>query len=114
MKQQVLEWIPVTEKLPKINQTILLSTNKGNVYVGQRCKPDIIWQVTEPDGRKYWVYDPEAYTDDIDSLPKSEDCSFDGVDRYSESWLSVSSANYNDRFEGITAWSPLPEPYKAE
>lgn len=107
------KWIPCSERKPKINQIILLSTNMGNVYVGRRGKPDIIWQVTESDGSKLWVYDPEAYTDDIDSLPKSEDYSFYGVDGYM-SWESVSSVNYDDKYEGIIAWMPLPEPYKGE
>lgn len=107
------KWIPCSERKPKINQIILLSTNMGNVYVGRRGKPDIIWQVTESDGSKLWVYDPEAYTDDIDSLPKSEDYSFYGVDDYL-SWESVSSVNYDDKFEGIIAWMSLPEPYREE
>jgi hypothetical protein len=47
------KWIPVSERLPKINQLVLLSSSKERVYIGSRDKPDIIWQVTESDGRKH-------------------------------------------------------------
>ena len=112
-KQEADGWIPVTERLPEVNRDVLLSSNMGNVYAGHRDTTDFIYKVTDKNGRELWVYDPEAYTDDIDSLPKTEDCSFDN-DECTQGWLSVSSANYNDRFEGITAWRPLPEPYTEE
>ena len=106
------EWIPVSEKLPKYRQSVLLSANNGTVFIGHRCKPDLVWQVTEEDGRKHWVYDPESYTNDIDSLPKAEDCSFDEDSTYGDNTLSVTSVNYDERFAGVIAWMPLPEPYK--
>jgi len=108
------EWIPVSERLPKIKHNVLLSATNGEVFVGYRDKPDLIWQVTEVDGRKHWVYDPEAYTNDIDSLPKGEDC---GFSRYTtngyvgDGMLSVTSLNYDERWSGVTAWMPLPKPY---
>lgn len=107
-------WIPVSEKLPRINHNVLLSATNGEVFVGYRDKPDLIWQVTEVDGRKHWVYDPEAYTDDIDSLPKGEDC---GFSRYTENgygtdgMMSVTSLNYDEKWGGVNAWMPLPKPY---
>ena len=105
------QWIPCSERLPKINQIVLLSTNSNNVYVGYRNKPELLWQVEE-DGRKQWVYDPESYDVDIDVLPKTEDIDFycEGVN--DGGFLSITSANYNDRFEGVTAWMSLPEPYR--
>lgn len=108
------EWIPCSERLPKINQRVLLATNEERVFVGYKEKPDIVWRVTEADGREHWVYDPENYTDDIDVLPKDEDCGFAKDDVYADGFLSVTSINYDDRFEGVIAWMPLPEPYKAE
>ena len=105
-------WIPCSERLPKINQNVLLSTTNGTVFVGHRDKPDLIWQVTESDGRKHWVYDPEAYTDDVDALPKGEDCGFSTNTDYADGFTSVTSLNYDDRFIGINAWMPLPEPWK--
>ena len=111
-RNDMSEWIPVTERLPKVNQLVLLSSSKGRVYIGSRDKPDIIWQVTESDGRKHWVYDPESYDCDIDTLPKNEDCSFSNASRYEEDWLSATSPNCDLRFEAIIAWQPLPEPYE--
>lgn len=105
------QWIPVSERLPKIHQYVLLSTDCGHVLIGRMEKPDIIWQVTESDGRKHWVYDPEAYTDDIDELPKAEDISFEGIGTYKESMLSVTSLNFSNKSECVVAWMPLPEPY---
>lgn len=110
--EAVQGWIPCSERMPKINQRVLLATSEGRVFVGYREKPDLVWQVTETDGRKHWVYDPESYTDDIEILPKNEDCGFAKDDVYSDGFLSVTSINYDDRFEGVTAWMPLPDPYK--
>lgn len=110
--EAVQVWIPCGERLPKINQRVLLATNEGRVFVGYKEKPEIVWRVTEADGRKHWVYDPENYTDDIDILLKDEDCGFAKDDVYADGFLSVTSVNYDDRFEGVTAWMPLPEPYK--
>lgn len=113
VEQPEQQWIPCSERLPKINQIVLLSTNSNNVYVGYRNKPELLWQVEE-DGRKQWVYDPESYDVDIDVLPKTEDIDFycEGVN--DGGFLSITSANYNDRFEGVTAWMSLPEPYKGD
>lgn len=107
-------WIPCSERLPKINQRVLLATNEERVFVGYKEKPDIVWRVTEADGREHWVYDPENYTDDIDVLPKDEDCGFAKDDVYADGFLSVTSINYDDRFEGVIAWMPLPEPYRED
>ena len=104
-------WILCSEKLPEINQTVLLSTTDGEVIVGYRYKPDIVWQVTANDGRKIWVYDPENYPGNIDELPKAETCGFENRDNC---WLSVTSINYDLKFAGISAWMPLPEPYKED
>lgn len=111
--EQEPKWIPVSERLPIINQRVLLISSGGLAFVGNRCEPELIWQVTEEDGRKHWVYDPEDYTDDIDSLPKGEDCSFEQNSRYGDTMFSVSSENYDPQFDGVIAWMPLPEPYKA-
>jgi len=108
---EAVGWIPCSERLPKVNQRVLLATNGGQVFVGYREKPDLVWQVTEKDGRKHWVYDPENYTDDIEILPKNEDCGFSKDDFYSDGFMSVTSVNYDDRFVGVTAWMPLPKPY---
>ena len=107
---ETVGWIPCEERLPKIRERVLLVTSGGTVIIGHRDKPDLIWQVTDLDGRKHWVYDPEAYTDDIDALPKGEDCGFSQDTDYADGFLSVTSLNYNPRFEGILAWMPLPEP----
>ena len=107
-------WIPCSERLPKIRERVLLATNGGIVFIGHRDKPDLIWQVTEEDGRKHWVYDPEAYTDDVDILPKAEDCGFSQDSDYSDGFLSVTSVNYDKRFSGVVAWMPLPEPWRGE
>lgn len=106
-----MKWIQVNEKLPKINQLVLLSSVHGKVFTGYRDKPDLIWQVTDPDGKKHWVYDPESYTDDIDSLPKAEDCGFSASSNYIEGMVSVSSVNYDPKWDAVIAWQPLPKPY---
>lgn len=101
-------WVSVHKRLPKINQRVLLKSNGGTVFIGHRAKPDLVWQVTTSDGRTLWVYDPEAYTDDIDGLPKAEDCSFDPDCTCGEALLSVTSINYNPKFEGVIEWKEIP------
>jgi hypothetical protein len=110
-KADAMRWIPCSERLPEINQTVLLSTTDGEVIVGYRYKPDLVWQVTSNDGRKIWVYDPENYPGNIDELPKAETCGFENRD---DCWLSVTSINYDLKFAGISAWMPLPEPYRED
>lgn len=105
------EWISVKDRMPKTFEPVLLSGNKGTVFVGHKDKPSFIWQVYEPDGKAIWVYDPEAYTDDIDSLKRAEDCGFNDEVNYN-TYLSVTSINYDKDFEGIVAWMPLPKPYE--
>lgn len=106
------KWIPVSESLPKINQQVLISTNDGNVFAGHRLIPDTLWQVDDWDNKKAWVYDPERYTDNIDDLPRCEDCAFetnpDGI------LMAVISMNYNPSQRGVVAWMPFPEPYKEQ
>ena len=110
----VPRWIPCSERLPKINQRVLLATNEKRVFVGYKEKPDIVWRVTEADGREHCVYDPENYTDNIDVLPKHKDCGFAKDDVYADGFLSVTSINYDDKFEGVIAWMPLPKPYRED
>lgn len=109
--EPVTKWIPVSERLPGINQMVIICLTNGTVRAGYRAKPELVWLVTEAGGRTLWVYDPEAYTDDIDSLPKAEDCYFD-FDESGECVASITSVNYNDRLAGVIAWMPLPKPYK--
>jgi hypothetical protein len=104
------KWIPVENELPKIGRDVLLSTNTGAVFVGHRCKPELIWQVTEG-SRKRWVYDPDSYTDDIDALPRLTDIAFEDDKMWGDTCLAVTSANYNGRSKGVTAWMSLPDPY---
>lgn len=118
-KPDVQRWIPVTEKLPEINCSVLLSSNHGNVFIGHRDEPSTVWQITDEDGNKDWVHDPEEYGDDVDinNLPKAENCWF-SVDmrrvgkRYVDFVCSVSSVDYVAKEEGIIAWKPLPKPYQ--
>ena len=109
-----MKWIPCEKQIPRIGVRVLLCLDNGQVLIGRRDRPDLVWQVTEKDGRKHWVYAPEAYTDDIDSLPKAEDCGFSQDSDYGDGFLSVTSVNYNKRFGGVVAWMPLPKSYTAD
>lgn len=104
-------WIECGKQLPRIGIRVLLCLDNGRIFIGYRDRPDLVWQVTEPDGRKHWVYDPEHYTNDVDSLPKAEDCGFSQDSDYADGFLSVTSVNYDERFSGVVAWMPLPKPY---
>lgn len=66
------EWIPVSERLPEENETVIAST-------------------------EYGVFPEAKYTKE------------DGWE-----WAYESGADYWEELEGVTAWMPLPEPYKKE
>lgn len=110
------KWIPVNEELPDVGQSVLLSTTRGHALAGYRLEPSSLYLVTDDeDGKEMWVYDPDSYTDTYgdaaNDLPRSEDCGFsDMADSYS--LLAVTSPNYDARFQGVTAWMPMPKPYK--
>lgn len=105
----VPQWIPCEERLPEVGQTVLLCLSDGSVHVGCQNEPEFVWQVTDVDGERLWVYDPEEYTKDVDSLPKTRDCTFsDETDCYS----SITSINRgNGSLDSVVAWQPLPDPY---
>lgn len=109
-------WIPVSKELPDVGQAVLLSTTRGHALAGYRLEPSSLYLVTDDeDGKDTWVYDPDSYTDTygdaVNDLPRSEDCGFsDMADSYS--FLAVTSPNYDARFQGVTAWMPMPESYK--
>lgn len=108
-------WIPVAERMPEINCMVLLSSNCGKILLGSRQKPTFIYQIDD-DGSKCWIYDEELenYVDDIEVLQKAEEQGFD-VDEEGF-MICVSSVNYVPEAwsEGITAWKPLPEPYRPD
>ena len=70
--EQEPRWIPVSERLPEENKTVIAST-------------------------KYGVYSEARYTKE------------DGWE-----WAYESGADYWVELEYVTAWMPLPEPYKVE
>lgn len=108
-------WIPVTERMPETNCRVLLSSNSGKIFLGSRQKPTLIYQIDD-DGSKYWIYDAELenYDDDIEVLQKAEEQGFD-VDEEGFT-ICVSSVNYVPEAwsDGITAWKPLPKPYRPD
>lgn len=79
------EWIPVSERLPKYNKTVLISVKQigkeARVFTAQRRKrfktPDIFECCTDDDG--WWDFRIAAWDD-----------------------------------HEVLAWMPLPEPYKAD
>ena len=84
------KWIPVNEELPDVGRHVLFSTTRGHVLAGYRLEPSSLYLVTDDeDGKEMWVYDPDSY-----------------------SFLAVTSPNYDARFQGVTAWMPMPKPYK--
>ena len=106
------EWIPCSKQLPKIGQPVLLSTTHDRTLSGYLEKPTTMYLVFDDDKNKeIWVYDPESYTYAYDFLPKAEDCSFSDSSS-GNGFLSVTSMNYDPRFEGVTAWMPHPRPYQ--
>lgn len=71
--EKVREWIPVSERLPEENETVIVST-------------------------KYGVYPEAKYTK-----------------RYGWEWAYEAGCDYWVGLkEIVTAWMPLPEPYKVE
>ena len=65
-------WIPVSERLPEENKTVIASTKYG-VYPEARYTKEYGWEWAYESGLDYWV-----------------------------------------KFEDVTAWMPLPKPYKSQ
>ena len=103
------EWIRVIDRLPKINEKVLISTTRSRVCVGYRKKPTELFQV-EQDGFTLWMYIHEVPGNCIKCSPKAEDCSFQ-IDFVDYNVLSITSPNYHRHLEGVLAWMPIPYPY---
>lgn len=71
-QEVVNRWIPVSERLPKENRTVIAST-------------------------EYGVYPEARYTKE-----------------YGWEWAYESGADYWKELEDVTAWMPLPIPYKPQ
>lgn len=113
-KPEQERWIPVTERLPEINCRVLLSSNRGNVFIGLRAESETIYQITDEDGREHWVYSPEDYDVDIEKLPTAEDCMFRYNEEYEEFMPCTLAVDYDPKKEGVNAWRPLPKPYQPD
>ena len=105
------EWIPCSKQLPEIGKPVLLSTTRERTISGHLEKPMTIYLISDNKDKEIWVYDPESYTNSPDFLPKAKDCSFSDESSGS-GFISVTSSNYDPRFEGVTAWMPPPRSYQ--
>ena len=77
-------WIPCSERLPEYEERVLLSCENGDVFVGYL----------------------DRHTDF-----KAKQGGFELI--YINKWWDYAD-DYDFEFDEITAWQPLPEPYKAE
>ena len=118
-KQERDRWIPVTERLPKCEQEVLICTKK-KTYIHQ--KSGFEWCVNP-------IVTPAMYEDgtmlEVDSKWHWEYCDWAGWDEEEdcgiipEGWWENSQFNpdgeYNHAIDvEVVAWRPLPEPYTEE
>ena len=118
-KQEQDRWIPVTERLPKCEQEVLICTKK-KTYIHE--KSGFEWCVNP-------IVTPAMYEDgtmlEVDSKWHWEDCDWAGWDEEEdcgiipEGWWENRQFNpdgeYNHAIDvEVVAWRPLPEPYTEE
>lgn len=118
-KQEADRWIPVTERLPKCEQEVLICTKK-KTYIHE--KSGFEWCVNP-------IVTPAMYEDgtmlEVDSKWHWEDCDWAGWDEEEdcgiipEGWWENSQFNpdgeYNHAIDvEVVAWRPLPEAYTEE
>ena len=118
-KQEQYRWIPVTERLPKCEQEVLICTKK-KTYIHE--KSGFEWCVNP-------IVTPAMYEDgtmlEVNSKWHWEDCDWAGWDEeedcgiISEGWWENRQFNpdgeYNHAIDvEVVAWRPIPEPYTEE
>lgn len=108
------EWIPVSERLPKCEQEVLICTKKKlvgrDVYIDSIITPAIYEDGTMLENDSSWHWE------DIDwaGWDDEEDC---GI--IPEGWWENRHFNQDDVYNNpvdqeVVAWMPLPEPYKGD
>lgn len=107
-------WIPVTERLPKCEQEVLICTEKKilgkNAYLDSIVTPAIYEDGTMRENDSIWHWEDIDYA----GWDEEEDC---GI--IPEGWWENRHFNpdevYNNPVDRkVVAWMPLPEPPKEE
>lgn len=113
-KLQQPRWIPVTERLPKCEQEVLICTEKKilgkNSYLDSIVTPAIYEDGTMRENDSIWSWEEIDYA----GWDEEEDC---GI--IPEGWWENRHFNPDDVYNNpvdrrVVAWMPLPQPPKEE
>ena len=103
--RKLQQWIPVSEKLPEDKTTVLATVWHKR------------WIADYDSGNKdWWTEHPERYEVCMVYRDGNEYIKMDDSDYGNITYVSIEPQEENLAYpiEVVTAWMPLPEPYKAE
>ena len=112
LEKSAPRWIPVTEKLPKCEQEVLICTEKKligkDAYIDSIVTPAIYEDGTMSENDSMWHWEDIDYA----GWDEEEDC---GI--IPEGWWENRHFNsdgaYNNQVDmKVVAWMPLPDPYE--
>lgn len=104
-------WIPVSEKLPKCEQEVLICTEKKLVgkdaYIDSIVTPAIYEDGTMLEVGSMWSW----YDMDFDEWDDEEDCGIIPMGWFENRHFNPDEVYNNPVDRKVVAWMPLPEPY---
>ena len=108
------EWIPVSERLPKCEQEVLICTEKKVVgrdaYIDSIVTPAIYEDGTMLEVASKWSW----YDIDFDEWDDEEDCGIIPMGWFENRHFNPDDVYNNPVDRKVVAWMPLPEPYGEE
>ena len=108
------EWIPVSERLPKCEQEVLICTEKK--LVGKdACIDSIVTPAIYEDGTMLEVESMWSWYDmDFDEWDDAEDCGIIPMGWFENRHFNPDEVYNNPVDRKVVAWMPLPEPYRED
>lgn len=108
----VNQWIPVSERLPKCEQEVLICTEKKFVgrdaYIDSIVTPAIYEDGTMLEVESGWSW----YDIDFDEWDDEEDCGIIPMGWFENRHFNPDEVYNNPVDRKVVAWMPLPEPWK--
>ena len=107
-------WIPVSERLPKCEQEVLICTEKKLVgrdaYIDSIVTPAIYEDGTMLEVESMWSW----YDMVFDEWDDAEDCGIIPMGWFENRHFNPDEVYNNPVDRKVVAWMPLPEPYREE
>lgn len=114
LEKSAPRWIPVTEKLPKCEQEVLICTEKKligkDAYIDSIVTPAIYEDGTMSENDSMWHWEDIDYA----GWDEEEDCGIIPEGWWENRHFCPDGVYNNPVDRKVVAWMPLPEPPKEE